>query len=223
MFIGHYAVALAAKRATPQTSLGALFAATQLPDLVWPVAVLGGWETVEIVPGVTAFNPLDFTSYPWSHSLLMVAAWGAAAGLAWWAATRDRRGAVIIGLLAVSHWILDWITHRPDLPLWPGATEKLGLGLWQSVAATLVLELGLYAAGAWLYFQGTAARDRAGRWGVTSLLALLALFYVADRFGTPPPNSTFLGWFALIGGLLPVVWAWWGDRHRASRTPGVRP
>ncbi len=217
MFIGHYAVALAAKRAVPRTSLGALFAAAQLPDLVWPVCVLDGWEHVNIVPGITAFNPLEFTSYPWSHSLLMVAAWGAAAALAWWGATRDRAGAIAIGLLVLSHWILDWLTHRPDLLLWPGEPASHGLGLWHSVTGTLLLEGGMYAAGACLYLRGTRPLDRCGRYALPSLLLLLGSVYLADRAGTPPPNPTFLGWFALGAGLLPVGWAAWGDRHRAPQ------
>jgi hypothetical protein len=216
MFIGHYALALAAKRAVPRTSLGALFAATQLPDLVWPVCVLTGWEQVEIEPGITAFNPLVFTSYPWSHSLLLVAAWSAAAGLAWWAVTRDRAGAIAVGLLASSHWVLDWITHRPDLLLWPGDPTPHGLGLWHSVAGTMLLEGGMFVAGCWLYLGGTRPLDRTGRYGLPALLLLLGAFYLADRAGTPPPNSTFLGWFALIGGILPVVWAAWADRHRVT-------
>lgn len=220
MFVGHYAVALAAKRVAPKTSLGVLFAATQLPDLVWPVCVLLGVERVAIVPGITAFNPLDFTSYPWSHSLLMVVAWGAAAGLGYFAWARDRAGAVAVALLVVSHWVLDWLTHRPDLPLWPGAGPHVGLGLWQSVPGTLLLEGAMYLAGSFLYLRGTRALDGAGRYGVPALLCLLGAFYIADRFGTPPPNAIFLGWFALIGGLLPVAWAAWGDKHRGPGQAG---
>lgn len=216
MFIGHYALALAAKRATPRTSLGLLFGATQLPDLVWPVCVLLGWERVGIVPGITAFNPLEFSSYPWSHSLLMVAAWGALAGIVTYLWKKDRTAAVIVGLLAVSHWVLDWATHRPDLPLWPGGAGRYGLGLWNSVAGTMVVEGGMYVAGVALYFSGTRANDRSGRYGMIALLLMLAGFYVADRFGPPPPSEQALGWFALVGGWLPVVWAAWADRHRTA-------
>lgn len=220
MFIGHYAVALAAKRAAPKASLGVLFAATQLPDLVWPVCVLTGLEHVAIAPGITAFNPLDFTSYPWSHSLLMVIAWGLAAGLGYFAWNRDRAGALAVTLLVVSHWVLDWITHRADLPLWPGDRARVGLGLWYSVTGTLVIECSLYLAGTVLYLRGTRPLDSVGRRALPALLLVLAGFYVADRFGTPPPNSTFLGWFALIGGLIPVIWAAWADRHRTVQPPG---
>ncbi len=220
MFVGHYAVALAAKHAVPRVSLGVLFAATQLPDLIWPVCVLAGWEQVEIAPGITAFNPLDFTSYPWSHSLLMVVAWGALAGLTWAAVRRDGRAAIVIGALVVSHWVLDWISHRADLLLWPGGTTPVGLGLWQSVAATMLVEGGAYVVGVVAYLRGTGPVDGAGcaaRWGMPALLGLLGVIYLADRAGTPPPNATFLAWFALGGGLLPVAWAGWADRYRMAR------
>jgi len=216
MFIGHYAVALAAKRVAPTASLGLLFAAAQLPDLVWPVCVLLGWEHVGIVPGITAFNPLEFSSYPWSHSLLMVAAWGTGAGLVYFLWARDRAGAVMVGLLAVSHWVLDWVTHRPDLPLWPGGAGRFGLGLWNSVAGTLVIESGMFIAGIMVYFRCTQPRDRTGRYAMGSLLAVLTFFYLADRFGRPPPSEQALGWFALVGGWLPVAWSDWADRHRVT-------
>jgi len=216
MFIGHYAVALAAKRVAPNTSLGVLFAATQLPDLVWPVCVLFGLEQVSIVPGITAFNPLEFTYYPWSHSLLMVAVWGGAAGLAYFVWTHDRAGACTVSLLTVSHWVLDWFTHRPDLTLWPGTSPHVGFGLWQSVTGTIFVECTMYLAGSILYLCGTRARDGIGRFGLPALLVILAIFYAADRFVSPPPDATFLGWFALVGGLFPVVWASWADRHRKT-------
>lgn len=214
MFIGHYALALAAKRSAPKASLGILVAGAQLPDLVWPVCVLLGWERVGIVPGITAFNPLDFTSYPWSHSLLMVAGWGALAGWGYFLWAGDRAGAFAVGLLAMSHWVLDWVTHRPDLPLWPGASARFGLGLWNSVAGTLLIESAMFLAGIAIYLKTTRPNDRIGRYAIASLLVLLAAFYIADRFGPPPPSEQALGWFALFGGWLPVAWAAWADRHR---------
>ncbi|HEX9785424.1 MAG TPA: hypothetical protein VGA56_22160 [Opitutaceae bacterium] len=219
MFIGHYAVALVARSAAPRASLGVLFGATQLPDLVWPVCVLLGWEHVEIVPGITAFNPLEFTSHPWSHSLLMVTAWGALAGLAYHLLARDRAGAAAVVFLAISHWVLDWVSHRPDLPVWPGGMERLGLGLWNSIPGTLLVEGSLFFAGAAMYLRRTHARDRIGRYGFWSLLVVLVAAYIADRFGPPPPSERVLGWFALFAGWLPVLWAGWADGHRSCTIP----
>lgn len=218
MFIGHLGVALAAKRLAPRTSLGALFLAAQLPDVVWPVLVLAKVETVEIHPGDTAFTPLNFVSYPWSHSLLMVALTGAAIGALYAWKTANRPGGIAIALLAVSHWVLDWITHRPDMPLYPGASPLLGLGLWNSVPGTLVIEGLIFIAGTLLYTRATAARDRVGRYGFWSLIAFLALIYVADRFDPPPPSAQAVGAVGIVAALILYAWANWADRHRNALT-----
>src|SRR5512140_1648735 len=205
MFIGHFALGLAAKRAAPRTSLGTLFAAAQLIDLVWPLMVLAGLETVRIDPGNTAFMPLDFVSYPWTHSLLMVAVWAVAFALVYRARTGYGRGAWIVGALVVSHWLLDLVVHRPDLPLAPGG-PKVGLGLWNSVAATVAVEGALFVAGVWLYATGTAARNRRGRIALWSLVAFLVLVYAGNELGPPPPGPRAIGW----AGLLMWLFVPWG-------------
>ncbi len=182
MFIGHFAVALAAKRAAPRASLGALTAAAQLLDLVWPVLVLAGVETVRIEPGNTAFTPLNFVSYPYTHSLAAAVLRAIIGGVAYWLVSRYRAGAIFVGLAVVSHWFLDWITHRPDLPLAPGSRVYVGLGLWNSVPATLIVEGLLFAGGVWLYAAGTRALDRIGRLGFWSYVAFLAVVYIVNAF-----------------------------------------
>ena len=115
MFIGHFALGFAAKRAAPGVSLGVLFAAAQLADVLWPIFVATGVEQVRIDPGNTAFTPLDFVSYPYSHSLVLLIIWGLIfAGIA---KVRLRAGFALIFALVVSHWVLDYITHRPDMPM----------------------------------------------------------------------------------------------------------
>ena len=213
MFIGHYALAFGAKRAAPRASLGVLVAAAQLCDLIWPIFVLLGWEEVRIAPGDTAVSPLAFVSYPWSHSLLAVAVWGLAATLVYGGLTRDRKGAIIVGLLVLSHWVLDYVTHRPDLPLYPRGAARVGLGLWYSVAGTVVVEGLLFVVGLALYLTATRARDRVGRYALWSLVALLVLIYLSSGLGPPPPSPKAVGWFALSGWLVPF-WAAWIDRHR---------
>src|SRR5918995_347637 len=152
MFLGHLALAFAAKRAVPRVNLATLFAAAQLPDLVWPLLVATGVEQVAIAPGDTAFTPLNFISYPWSHSLLLVVIWGVAFGAAHFLRARNLTAAVVLTLLAVSHWLLDYVSHRPDMPLYPGGV-RYGLGLWNSVAATIAVETVVFGVGAWLYAQ----------------------------------------------------------------------
>ena len=136
MFLGHYAVALAAKRAAPRTSLGTLIFAAQWLDELWPILLLAGVERVRIVPGLMAANPLDFVSYPISHSLLMAIVWGAVIGGIYFAVRRYVSGAWIVALAVVSHWVLDLVVHRPDLPVWPGSATRVGLGLWNSIAVS---------------------------------------------------------------------------------------
>ena len=148
-----------------------------------------------------------------SHSLLTVAAWGAAFGaIHFW---RRRRGldAVVLALLAVSHWLLDFVTHRPDMPLWPGG-PRLGLGLWNSVPATIVVELLLFAVGALARACPRRAPRRVGRWGFAGLAVLLLLIYAGNVAGPPPPSMTAVGWVGAIGGILFVALAAWIDRHR---------
>ncbi|MBL9204707.1 MAG: hypothetical protein JNN01_06460, partial [Opitutaceae bacterium] len=101
----------------------------------------------------------------------------------------------------------------------PGGSARVGLGLWHSVTGTLLIECSLYLAGSLIYLRSTRPLDAIGRRALAGLLLLLAGFYLADRFGAPPPHATFLGWFALIGGLVPVFWAAWVDRHRTVRPP----
>jgi hypothetical protein len=213
MFIGHFATAYAAKRLAPRASLGTLVAAAQLPDLVWPWLMLAGVEHATIAPGDTAFTPLRFDSYPVSHSLLTVAAWGAAFGaLHFW---RKRRpvDALVLAALAVGHWVLDLVSHRPDMPLWPGG-PRLGLGLWNSVPATIAVEFSMFAVGLWLALSATRARDNVGRWGFAGLAVMLLLIYATNVTSPPPPSVEAVGWVGGIGGLLFWALAVWVDRHR---------
>ncbi|HEX9108226.1 MAG TPA: hypothetical protein VF832_13380, partial [Longimicrobiales bacterium] len=152
MFLGHYAVAFAAKRAAPRTSLGLLVLAGEWLDEIWPIFLLLGWERVRIVPGLMAASPLDLEHYPISHSLLVVLGWSVLVGGLYFAARRYGRGAWVVGLAVLSHWVLDFVSHRPDLPLWPGG-PRVGLGLWNSVPATLLVELALFVTGVVLYFR----------------------------------------------------------------------
>ena len=219
MFLGHFGVAMAAKTVAPKPSLGTLVLAALLVDGVWPVFLLLGWEQVEIVPGITAVTPLAFVSYPYTHSLVAGGLWAALLAGGYYAQRRDGNGAGWIAALVLSHWVLDFASHRPDLPLWPGS-PKVGLGLWSSVPLTLVAEFALFGAGAWLYTKVTRARDRVGTLGFAIFLAVLVVIYIASVFGPPPPSVPLLALSALLGWLF-IAWAYWIDRHR--ETLGSRP
>ena len=215
MFIGHYALGLAAKRIAPQTSLGTLFAAPTLADLLWPVFLLLGWERVSPVGGTNPFLTLAFDAYPISHSLLTLIGWGVLLALLYRVRTGYARGALVVGLLVVSHWLLDFVTHVPDMPLYPGG-PKVGLGLWNSVPGTLLVEGSMFVAGLALYVTTTRPRDGVGRYGLWALVLLLAGSYVASLFAPPPSSVRALAVFASLFGWLFVVWAGWADRHRES-------
>jgi membrane-bound metal-dependent hydrolase YbcI (DUF457 family) len=219
MFIGHIAVGLASKRAAPKASLGALTAAALLPDLLWPIFLLTGWEEVWIQPGNTAFTPLAFVHYPWSHSLAAVAAWAALFALGYGLQTRYWRGAGLIGLGVLSHWILDAVTHRPDLPLYPGGSVFIGLGLWNSVIGTVAVEGAMFALAVWLYRSAAGSRRRAGTLSFGLFVATLLLVYVGAFAGPPPPSLRALELTALGAWLLPL-WAGWLDRHAAVEASG---
>lgn len=215
MFVGHLSLALAAKRAEPRASLGWYVAAVTALDLLWPVFLLAGREQVRIVPGAMAFTPLVFESYPWSHSLAMAIVWGLLlAGLARSAGVPARAGR-LIGWLVVSHWVLDLITHAPDLQLAPGVAARFGLGLWHSLTGTYVVEGGMWLAGIAL-FLGVRPRLRpAGQVAFWSLTVITTLMWAAGPFGPVPPDVRSLAMFALVGWIM-VPWAILADRRAAA-------
>jgi len=218
MFIGHFAVGFAAKRAAPAVSLGTLFLACQLADLLWPNLVLAGVEHLAIAPGITAVTPLDFQSYPYSHSLLALVIWAASAAVVY----RLIHGATPVGALLVvaglvlSHWVLDVISHRPDMPITIGSATKLGLGLWNSRPATILVELAMLVVGIVIYVRTTKPIDRTGMLALTGLLMFLLVINVANMFGPPPPSVGAVAWSAQAVWLL-VAWGYWIDRHRRPR------
>lgn len=216
MFIGHHAVAFAAKRYAPRTSLGLLFVGATLLDLLWPIFLLLGIEHVRILPQrATPFLGLEFVHYPWTHSLLMAAVWSAAFALLYWSYSRYKAGAVVLGLAVFSHWVLDWITHLPDLPLWPGG-PKAGLGLWKSTGATIAIELLLFALGVFLYVRATRPLRRRGTVILAVLVAFILLSYFASIQAPPPPSEQAIGWGGMLGWVLALL-PWWADRNREPR------
>src|SRR5262245_61916697 len=163
MFLGHFAIAFASKRATPAVSLGTLFLACQFADLLWPTLLLLGLERVEIDPGNTVVTPLNFVSYPYSHSLVMLLAWSALFAIVYRIAKCSRTAAIVtVGSLVFSHFVLDVLTHRPDVPITIGGTTKVGLGLWNYPGTTLALESAMFIIGTAFYSSSTRAKDRAG-------------------------------------------------------------
>jgi hypothetical protein len=217
MFVGHYGIGLAARGATRRASLGTWFLAVQFLDLLWPLFLLLGWEHVRLAPGITRLTPLDFYDYPISHSLggalvwsalfaLVYGLWGARGAAGRW------RTACLLGLGVLSHWFLDLLVHRPDLPLLPGG-PYVGFGLWNAPGVELPLEAALYLIGVFLYLRATRPLDAVGRHATWLLLLALPALWFAALAGPPPADVRALAWTSLVLWLF-VPWAYWCDRHR---------
>src|SRR2546425_194947 len=217
MFIGHYALAFAAKRVAPRTSLGTLFVAPTFADLLWPVFLLLGCEHAHVVSGPNPFLPLWLDDDPYSHSLFALIVWGAIFGYFYKVKTGDKRAAVVIGLLVVSHWVLDFVTHRPDIQIYPGGA-KLGLGLWNSPAATVIVESVMLLAGVVIYTRVTRARDGIGRWGLWGMVVLLAGSYLSTLFTPSPADMRAVAIGGVIFAALLVLLALWGGDN-GGHTP----
>lgn len=216
MFIGHFGVALAAKPVAKQTSLGTLFLAGQFIDLLWPSLLLLGLETVEIAPGATALTPLEFTHYPISHSLLAVTAWSTLFAGIYFAVRRNVVSALVCAGLVASHWLLDALTHKPDLLLYPGGSMKIGMGLWNHPVLAVIFETVIVVLGVYLYLRTSKASDRVGAFAFWSLIGFLALIHIGNIFGPPPPSVEAIAWTSQAQWLL-VAWGYWIDRHREIR------
>ncbi len=220
MFIGHFAVGLAAKRLAPRTSIGTLTLAAVFLDALWPVFLLLGLERAELAPGPNSFLFLNFSYYPISHSLLMALVWSALFAIVYRARTKYSTGALWVGLLVLSHWVLDFIVHVPDLPLWPGG-PRVGLGLWNYPTVTVVIECAMFLAGIWVYASVTRARNRVGKAALGAYVLVLAALYAADAGSkAPPPNITVVALIGVVAWLF-APWAYWIDYNREVRETKV--
>ena len=216
MFIGHFAVGFAGKRAAPNSPLAGLFSAALFADILWPVLVAMGAEHVRIAPGDTVMTPLEFVSYPWSHSLLMLIIWGALFAAFYRSRPDGKRTGLVLALLVVSHYVLDWITHKPDMPLWPRG-PRYGLSLWNNPAATMTVELAMFAIGVFLYAKSTRSLDKVGSIAFWAFVIFIGGFYVVSSLNPLPPPSISAIWIsALIATAIVLLWTGWFDRHRTS-------
>lgn len=219
MFIGHFGIGFGAKKIAPKLSLGFLFIAAQFLDLLWPVLLLFDLEHVRISPGITRVTPLDFFDYPISHSLALVSFWGLVCAIITRILTKNLTYSLIIFFCVISHWFLDLIVHRPDLPVLPGDPVRLGLGLWNYPVLTFLAELSIFSAGVYLYYRATSPKNRFGKYGLITLITLLILIQAANMFGPPPPNVNAIAWAGNLQWLF-VILAFYVDKNRVS--PSVK-
>jgi len=214
MFIGHFGVGLGAKKIISKTSLGTIFLASQFIDLLWPLFLLLGIEHVKIDPGNTVVTPMNFIYYPFSHSLIGVLIWAILFAGIYFLIKKDIKVALWLGILVTSHWILDLLTHRPDLPLLFNNETMVGLGLWNSFIGTIIVEGSIFAAGIYFYLKVTSSKNRTGNIAFWSLIGFLVIIYISNLFGPPPPSEEPIGFIGLSQWLL-IAWAYWIDKNRS--------
>lgn len=211
MFIGHFAIGLLGKREEQLPSLAMLFIAVQFLDLLWPIFVLLGIESLSIDPGNTKMTPLNFEYYPYSHSLLMAIVWSVLFGIVYLLFTKNKRGSWLLSGLVLSHWVLDLITHRPDLPLSPFTEQKLGLGLWNLPAVAIPFEVLLFATGIYFYLKHSSAIRKKSFY---ILAVFLLLIYFLNIFGPPAPDPSAVAWSAMLMWII-ILWAWWIEKPKS--------
>jgi len=214
MFVGHFDIGFGAKRWAPKTSVGTLMFASLLADLLVFVFVAVGIEHISIRPGITRVNSLNLYDFAWSHSLVMDVVWGALLGAAYFLTRRYPRGAWVLFAAVLSHWALDWASHRPDMPLAPGFHRYYGLGLYNSPLGLLIVEGGLWVIGIILYLRATHTRRFAAHPVFWTFIVVFTALWLLSFNGAPPPSVRVLVTVDLI--LFPIVlgWAYWIDRLR---------
>jgi len=215
MFIGHFGAGFAGKKFSKSASLGTYFLAAQWIDLIWPILVLFGIEKVEIEPGISSVTPLNFSYYPFTHSLVGVLVWAILFGTTYYFIKKNYKTSIILGLLVLSHWFLDLIVHIPDLPIIPGEGLKVGLGLWNSFAATLIVEGLVFTIGLYLYLKSTKTKNKTGNYSLLGLVIFLVAIYISNLIGPPPESAKAIG---IVGNAqwLIILWAYWIDKNREA-------
>ncbi len=227
MYVGHYGPSLALKAMVKNASLGWLFIAAQLLDILFFPLVLLGVERLVIIPHYTASTSFELPYMPYSHSLAGALVWSALAYLAvrWWQRGKSSRGgtavALAIGAGVFSHWLCDLLVHTPDLPLWSNGSPKVGLGLWNDVFTAFVVESAFLIVPAWLYMRGTRAKDNVGRYGLPVFIAVLIGVNAINTFAPPPIKTpTPFAISALVSYALFTAVAFWLDRKREPMEAG---
>ncbi len=216
MLVGHFAIGLIGKRIEPRVSLVTWVLAALLADIIlFPLLILG-IERFEAVPGAE-LNRVIGSDIVFSHSLLMDLIWGVVFAASYFFRRHSSRAALLLFAAVVSHWVLDFISHRPDMPLAPGIEKVYGLGLWNSFPATLVVEGGFWLLALVLYARATRPT---GWMGVIVLWVgalLLTIVWNANIHGGIDPNPVSAGVGGLIFFSLLVAWAYWTNRLRPTK------
>lgn len=215
MFIGHFGTGFGAKTIDKKLSLGTLFLAAQFIDLLWPFFLIFGIEKVKIVQSNSPFLNLDFVYYPFSHSLFGVIIWAILFGGVYFLIKRNFKSALLLAALVISHWVLDLVSHIPDLPLSIWGNTKVGLGLWNSTIFTILIETAIFFLGLYYYLRSTKPNNKKGSIGLWGLTAFLIITYVMSIISPPPPNESAIGYTGLSQWIL-IIWAYWVSNNRST-------
>jgi len=224
MFIGHYGIGLALKKVEPKLSLGLLIFGAIMLDILFGLFLLSGIEHAKIVPGATVVSPFEFYDYPFSHSAVGVIIWATVGFLAYWLwpkgdRTQRKRPAFILAVAIFSHFILDFISHTPDLTIFGNNSPKLGLSLWNNLGGTIIVEMGIFFVGFILYMRATKSVSASGKYGFALMILILLVLYIGNIFGPPPPNMISAAVIMTAGQLALVALAFWVDRNRTTIQP----
>ncbi len=220
MFIGHLGVALALKRVDKTLSLGLLFIAVQLVDMIFIFNILLGIERVNLISGTTAASSLEYVYYPFSHGLVANLVWAGAIYIIFRmiptkSSSPKSRVALVMGVAVLSHFLLDVIVHNPDLPLFGDNSYKVGLGLWNYALASYVVEGLFLLGGLWIYLKSTTGKTFAGKYGMTIFTLYPLTLSAMIMFGPPMPNIEVGTMLLLMFYLLSTGIAFWLDRKRS--------
>ena len=217
MFVGHYAAGLALKKYDKRVSLGVLFLAVQFVDILFFPLVLLGIERINIVENFTPSTHFELEYMPYTHSLAGSLFWAAVSYVVFrWVVVRQHGVALVVALAVLSHWLFDFLTHTPDLPLWTDASLKLGLGLWNNAIAAYTVEALFLLGGLWLYLGSTSAATRLGKYGMVAFVLFMLLINIGNIFAPLLSDSkAALAAFALTAYFLFAAVAFWLDKARA--------
>jgi hypothetical protein len=219
MIIGHFAIGLALKRTDKALSLGWLFIAAQLPDLIYGVTLLIGAEKINIITGTNPLTSSQYTFFPYSHSLIATMLWAGLVALVFLIAPfksnlPKNKTALIMATAVLSHFILDAIVHNPEMDLLGNGVYKIGLGLWNNPIASYIVEALLLATGLWIYLKTTESATFAGKYGLSILSIILLILNAANTFALYPTNTQNLAVTMLVVYLATITIAFWLDRKR---------
>ncbi|MEL6876651.1 MAG: metal-dependent hydrolase [Pseudomonadota bacterium] len=217
MFIGHFAPAFAAAAISPRSPrLGTLFVAAQLVDWGFFALAMVGVEKMRVDPDATVMVPFDLYHMPFTHSLLGTAIWAAVFAIIVMVWQRNPFGGMLAALVVLSHWLLDWITHAPDLTI-AGGPEAYGLGLWNYPQFAMPLELLITIGAFWFYVK----RTRGPIGPPLALLAVLLVFQAINWFGPEPVEAGMALYVqALFAFGIATGFAWWVGHNRWSKRRG---